>query len=160
LQRKLAATILSEGRAMTGSVAIGGGRGNGLRPWVSTAAARLLALPALAMKFIPDSGVDWSAMDFVVMGAMLTVACGLYELGAWRSGNIAYRMGFALAVLAGFLTVWANLAVGMLGSENDMVNLMFAGVLFVAAIGALLSVLRPAGMALTMAATAVAQLLA
>src|SRR5690606_15836052 len=62
--------------------------------------------------------------------------------------------------LAGFLTVWANLAVGMLGSENDMVNLMFAGVLFVAAIGALLSVLRPAGMALTMAATAVAQLLA
>ncbi len=150
---------------MTGTMPIGrGGDGNGrgkrLPPFVWGEAACLLLLPALAMRFFPDSGVNWTGSDFVVMGAMLAVACGLYELGAWMSGNPAYRLGFGLAALTAFLTVWVNLAVGMLGSENDIVNLMFAGVLFVAAVGALLAALKPAGMAWAMVAAAIAQLLA
>ena len=151
---------------MTGTMAIGSGgagngrRRNGLRPFVWGAAACLLLLPAVAMRFFPDSGVNWTGSDFVVMGAMLAIACGLYELGAWMSGNVAYRMGFGLAALTVFLTIWVNLAVGMLGSENDIVNLMFAGVLLVAAAGGLLAGLKPAGMARAMAAAAVAQLLA
>ena len=67
---------------MTGTMTMGSGRGNGLRPFVWGGAAGLLLLPAVAMRFFPDAGVDWSAMDFVVMGALLAVACGLYELGA------------------------------------------------------------------------------
>ena len=146
---------------MTGTMAIGGGgRGNRLRPFIWAGAAYLLLLPAIAMLFFPDSGVDWSAFDFVVMGAMLATACGLYELGAWLSGDTAYRAGFGVAALTGFLTVWVNLAVGMLGNEDEMVNLLFAGVLAVAAIGALLARLKAAGMARAMAATALAQLLA
>ena len=146
---------------MTGTMAIGnGGRGNGLRPWIWGAAACLLLLPALAMRFFPDSGVNWTAADFIVMGLLLALACGLYELGAWISGNVAYRMGFGLAALTAFLTLWVNLAVGMLGSGNDIVNLMFAGVLCIAAVGALAAALKPAGMARATAAAAIAQLLA
>lgn len=146
---------------MTGTMAIGnGGRGNGLRPFVWGAAACLLLLPALAMRFFPAAGVDWTALDFAAMGAMLATACGLYELGAWLSGNTAYRAGFGLAALTAFLTVWVNLAVGMLGGEGDGINLMFAGVLCVAAIGAWAAALKPAGMSRAMAATAIAQLLA
>ena len=146
---------------MTGSMAMGdGGRGNRLRPFVWGGAACLLLLPAVAMRFFPGSGVDWSAADFVAMGLLLAIACGIYELGAWASQDVAYRLGFGVAALAGFLTVWVNLAVGMLGSENDAINLMFAGVLLVAASGALIAVLRPAGMARAMLATAAAQLLA
>ena len=144
---------------MTGSMAMGdGGRGNRLRPFVWGGAACLLLLPAVAMRFFPGSGVDWTASDFVVMGLLLAIACGVYELGAWASGDFAYRMGFGLAVLTGFLTIWVNLAVGMLG--DGAINLMFAGVLLVAASGALIAVLRPAGMARAMLATAAAQLLA
>ncbi len=132
---------------------------NRLRPFVWGAAACLLLLPALAM-WRGAPGVDWSAGDFLVMGAMLATACGLYELGAWVSGNAAYRAGFGLATLTGFLTVWVNLAVGMLGDEGDPVNGMFVGVLLVAAVGALFARLKPRGMARAMAATALAQLLA
>ena len=146
---------------MTGSMAIGnGGRGNRLRPFVWGAAGGLLLLPALAMQLFPQGGVNWTGLDFLVMGAMLAGACGLYELGAWLSGNTAYRAGFGLAALAAFLTVWANLAVGMLGSEHDPVNLLFAGVLLVALAGALIAGPQPRGMARAMAATAIAQLLA
>lgn len=146
---------------MTGTLAIGNGRRrNGLRPFVWGGAACLLLLPAVAMQFFPASGVNWTGFDFIVMGVMLATACGLYELGAWLSGNTIYRAGFGLAALTAFLTVWVNLAVGMLGSENDIVNLMFAGVLLVAAGGALLAGLKPRGMAYAMTAAAVAQLLA
>ena len=146
---------------MTGTMAIGNGRrGNGLRPWIWGAAACLLLLPALAMRFFPDSGVNWTAADFIVMGLLLALACGLYELGAWISGNVAYRMGFGLAALTAFLTLWVNLAVGMLGSENDGINLMFAGVLLVAAVGGLLAAFKPAGMSRAMVAAGIAQLLA
>ncbi len=146
---------------MTGTMAMGGGgRKNGLRPFVWGAAACLLLLPAVAMQFFPHSGVNWTASDFVVMGVMLSIACGLYELGAWMSGNTAYRAGFGIAALTAFLTLWVNLAVGMLGSENDIVNLMFAGVLCVAAVGGLVAAFKPAGMARATTAAAVAQLLA
>lgn len=137
----------------------GGGRGNALRPWVWGGAACLLLLPLVAMQF-PRSGVAWTGMDFAVMGTMLAVGCGIYELGARASGDRAYRAGFGLAALAGFMTVWVNLAVGMLGSEHDGTNAMFAGVLAIAAVGALLARLRAAGMARAMLAAGIAQLVA
>ena len=146
---------------MNGTMAIDNRRrGNGLRPFVWGAAACLLLLPALAMQFFPQGGVDWTGADFLVMGVMLATACGLYELGAWLSGASTYRAGFGLAAQAAFLTVWVNLAVGMLGSENDVANLMFVGVPGIAAAGALLARFKPRGMARAMAAAAIAQLLA
>jgi hypothetical protein len=153
--------IQARGRAMTGMTAMGtGGHGNGLRPFIWGGAACLLLLPAVAMLWFPASGVDWTAFDFIAMGVLLAILCGLYELGAWLSGNIAYRAGFGLAALTGFLTIWVNLAVGMLGSEDGGINLMFAGVLFIAAAGAIIAGLKPRGMALAMSAAAIAQLAA
>lgn len=132
---------------------------NRLRPFIWGGAACLLLLPALAMQLGAD-GVVWTAGDFIAMGVMLATACGLYELATWLSGDMAYRAGFGLAVLAGFLTVWVNLAVGMYGSEGNALNLVFGGVLLVAATGALLARFRAQGMAWAMGATSVAQLLA
>jgi len=136
----------------------GRGQGNRWRPLVWGMAACLLLLPAVAMRF-PGSGVDWTGSDFVAMAVMLAIACGIYELGAWLSGNIAYRAGFGVAALAMFLTIWVNGAVGMLGSEGNRINLMFAGVLLVGAIGACIARFRAGGMARAMFATAAAQLL-
>jgi hypothetical protein len=62
-----------------------------------------------------------------------------------------------MAVLAAFLTIWVNLAVGMIGEEGDPLNLMFVGVLLLALAGALLARFRAAGMAKAMLATAAAQ---
>jgi len=76
------------------------------------------------------------------------------------SGNTAYRLGFAIAILLGLLLVWINLAVGIIGGEGNAANLVFAGVLLVGAVGAVLGRLRAAGMARAMVASGIAQLLA
>jgi len=138
----------------------GGPGRNRLRPWIWGGAAVLLLLPALAMRLFPGAGVDWNGMDFVVMGTMLAVACALYEFGARMGGSLLYRAAFGLAVLTGFLVVWVNLAVGMLGDSDNPANLPFALVLLVAAAGALAARFRARGMAAAMAAAGVVHLLA
>lgn len=118
------------------------------------AAAVLLALPAVAMRFTDE--VNWDAFDFAVMGTMLATACGLVELATRLSGSVRYRAAFALAVTTGFLLVWINLAVGIIGSERDPANALYAGVLATAALGALIARFRAAGMATALVATALA----
>ena len=119
-------------------------------------AACLLLLPLVAMHWFPGSGVDWTLSDFVVMGALLSIACGTCEL-VWRASGTFYRAAAGLAILTGFLTVWVNLAVGMIGDEDNPYNLLFAGVLAIAVCGAAFARLRARGMALAMAAAALAQ---
>lgn len=132
-------------------------RGNrwSLATW--SAAACLLLLPAVAMQF--TSGVDWNAADFIVMGVMLAVACGSYELATRLSGRTSYRAACAAAIAGGFLLVWVNLAVGMIGSEDNPANLLYLGVLVVGLVGALLVRFRARGMARVMVAMAAAQML-
>ena len=125
-------------------------------PWVG--AALLLSLPLVAMQFTNE--VDWTAFDFAIMGVLLFGCCALFELGARARRDLVYRAGVALAVLGAFLLIWINLAVGVIGSEDNPANLMFAGVLAVAGLGAIIARGRAAGMALALAATAMAQALA
>jgi hypothetical protein len=76
-----------------------------------------------------------------------------------RLGNTTtYRVAVGLAVMAGLLLVWANLAVGLVGSEHNPVNLLYGSVLAVAAIGALVARFRPLGMSRAMFGAAVTYL--
>jgi len=118
-------------------------------------AALLLLLPAVAMQF--TSEVNWTASDFIFMGVMLSAACGAYELLARLTPSTSYRAAVGIAIATAFLTVWVNVAVGMLGSEDNPANLLFGVVLAVGFIGALIARFRPQGMARAMAATALAQ---
>jgi hypothetical protein len=45
----------------------------------------------------------------------------------------------------------------MIGSENNPINLLFGGVLLIALVGAIIARFKPAGMARTMVAAAIAQ---
>jgi hypothetical protein len=142
--------------------AMADGSGGGSRwrwaPWIGAAA--LLAVPALAMRFAPEAGVNWTAADFAVMAAMLAAACGAFELAMRASGDWLYRAGAAVAVGTGVLLLWANLAVGLVGDGDNPANWLFVGVLAVGAAGAVLARLKAAGMARAAAATALAQLAA
>ena len=122
-------------------------------------AAALLSLPALAMRFYPDAGVNWSSGDFVVMGALLLVACSAVEIGARMSSHLLYRLGVIVAVGTGFLTVWVNLAVGMIQGEGNPMNLAFLGVLAIALLGAFAVRFAAQGMARVMIAAGIAQAL-
>lgn len=118
-------------------------------------AVLLLAVPFLAMQF-DVTGVNWTASDFIVFGAILLMAGLPLELAARAHESWTYRAAAALALLAMFLTTWANLAVGIVGSEDNPMNLLFFGALLVGVIGAAVARGRARGVALAMFATAAA----
>jgi hypothetical protein len=121
-------------------------------------AAALLSLPLIAMQF--TSEVNWTVSDFVVMGIMLTLVGVAFELSVRAARSNAYVVGAGIAVAAAFLMTWANLAVGIIGNEDNPMNLIFFGVLAIGLTGALFSRLQPLRMAYAMEATALAQAIA
>lgn len=108
--------------------------------------------PLVAMQFTTE--VDWSPFDFTLWGVMLLVACAVVEAGLRLSSNWSYRAGMAVALGAGFVLTWANLAVGVIGDEGDPINQVFFAVLAIGAIGAFIANFRPRGMAMAMGAMA------
>lgn len=119
-------------------------------------AAALVALPLVAMQFTDE--VNWTPADFAFAAAMIGGVGVAFELAVRVSANHCYRAGAALALAAAFLLVWINLAVGIIGSEDNPANLLYAGVLGVGLVGVLLARFRPQGMALAMLATGLAQI--
>jgi hypothetical protein len=118
-------------------------------------AAALLLLPLVAMQF--TSEVNWTLSDFVFAGAMFGLVGGTYELAVRVSRNYAYRGGVAVALLAAFLLVWINLAVGIIGSEDNPANLVFFAVIAIALSGSIVARFDAVGMARAMTVTALAQ---
>ena len=117
----------------------------------------ILLLPLVAMQFTDE--VVWDAFDFAAAAALLIGAAVTYELVARTRATVEYRAAVAVAVATGFILVWANGAVGIIGREHEHVNMIFAAVLAVALVGALIARFRPRGMARAMVATALAQVL-
>ncbi|NNF68043.1 MAG: hypothetical protein HKM98_11095 [Gammaproteobacteria bacterium] len=128
---------------------------NRLRIAAWATAGLILLLPLIAMQFTDE--VNWSAADFIVFGAMLAGVGIAFELAIRKSGNHAYRAGFGIGLAAVFLLIWVNLAVGIIGSETNDINMLYFGVIAVGIIGAIIATLKPSGMALTMFAMAGAQ---
>lgn len=117
-------------------------------------AALLLAAPWLAMRVTDE--VAWSAGDFALFAAMLGGAGLTLELAAMRSRELAYRAGAVLAVGAAFLMVWACLAVGIVGGEDDPINLAYPGVVVLGLAAAALGRFRASGLSRAMLVVAAA----
>ena len=110
----------------------------------------LLTIPWLAQW-------PWSASDFVVAAVIFGIVGGTFELAVRASGNASYRLGAAAAIGTASLLVWVNLAVGIIGNENNPLNLMFFGVILTALVGGIAARFRADGMARTMIVTAALQ---
>jgi hypothetical protein len=103
--------------------------------------------------------MNWDLLDFLAFGVMVTVALTIVVLAGRRTRSGAYRAAAAIAALGAFLLVWVNGAVGIIGNEENDANMMFFGVLGVAAVGAVIARFRASGMARALYATAAAQVL-
>lgn len=117
----------------------------------------ILLVPLIAMQFTDE--VDWTLFDFVVAGVLLAGTGLAYELGARMTGNSVYRAAVGVAVVTALILFWLNLAVGLIGSEDNPVNTMYFAVPLVGFFGALIARFRPNGMARALFATALAQAL-
>jgi hypothetical protein len=128
---------------------------NILRVAVGTAA--LLLIPLVAMQFNDD--VNWTLFDFVVAGGLLFGTGATFVLVAGRADTTVYRVAFGFAIGTSLLLIWVNLAVGVIGSEDNPANVLYLGVIAVVFLGAIIARLRPRGMARALFATALAQAL-
>ena len=70
-----------------------------------------LSLIFVAMQFSGE--INWSIMDFVIMGTLLSTA-GLVATYLWvKFADSKYRIVFILLVLLAVLLIWAEIAVGI-----------------------------------------------
>ena len=74
----------------------------------------LLLIPFIAMQF--DTGVDWKALDFLIMGVLLLGTGLLIDLVLRKISTTKNRIIICGIVLAVFFLIWAELAVGIFGT--------------------------------------------
>jgi hypothetical protein len=133
----------------------GGRRGSRWRIAAWATAAILLLLPLFPMQVTNE--VAWDLADFVFAGVLIVGVGVAYELTVRMTDNTPYRAAVAVALAAAFILIWINLAVGIIGTEDNPANLMYGGVLVVGFIGAVIARFRPDGLARALFATALAQ---
>ncbi|HVX58796.1 MAG TPA: hypothetical protein VG964_03635 [Candidatus Saccharimonadales bacterium] len=73
----------------------------------------ILLVPLIAMQF--NDGVNWTALDFATAGILLLGAGFIYEFVVRPINNVRKRNVFAAVLVAAFLFIWAELAVGIFG---------------------------------------------
>ena len=117
----------------------------------------LLMIPFVAMQFTGE--VNWSAADFVLMGALLFGTGTSFVLITRFRTNLVYRIAMGMAIGTTLFMIWANLGVGLIGSGPNLGNLMYMGVLAVVFIGSLRSRFSSVGMEHVMYLTALSLVL-
>ena len=82
---------------------------------IVTTVAVLLLIPFIAMKFTGE--VKWDGRDFITAGVLLLGTGLVCELVMRKVKKIQYRLALCAVVLATLFVVWAELAVGILGTR-------------------------------------------
>jgi cell division protein FtsL len=124
---------------------------------VALGTALVLSVPLVAQQFTDE--VNWSVADFLVMGVLIFSAGLSYVLITRYVTNIVHKAAIVMALGSTFLMIWANLAVGLIGSGPNPGNLMYLAVIAVGFIGTFFSRFTPAGMERTLYAMALAVVL-
>lgn len=74
----------------------------------------ILSLPLIAMRL--SNEWDWGVFDFVIMGVLLVMA-GLLVMASIRSiKTVRNRTLAVVGIVVALLLIWAELAVGIIGS--------------------------------------------
>lgn len=102
---------------------------------------------------------SWSLSDFIIAGVLIFGSGVIYELIVRKPSSTSYRIAAGSAVVTGLLLIWVNLAVGLIGNENNPANLMYFGVLAIGLIGVSVARLEARGMFRALLTTAIAQAL-
>lgn len=129
--------------------------------YVAIATGILLLIPLIGMQFSDD--VVWTLSDFVIAGILLFGTGFAYiwvtRVLATVGDSTFYRAAVGLALFSGLFLIWSNLAVGIIGSENNSINTLYFGVIFIGITGAVIARFQPHGMAYVMFTMALTQAL-
>lgn len=71
----------------------------------------ILSVPLMAMQFSGE--VNWTMFDFVVIGTLIFGTGLMLDLAIKKTRNNTHRVALGVLILAVFLYIWAELAVGI-----------------------------------------------
>lgn len=108
----------------------------------------VLLIPLIAMQFTDE--VIWTLSDFIFAGILLFAAGASFVLVLTKNSGNMYKVGMSIAIVSTFLLIWVNLAVGLIGNEENSLNLMYFGVVVIGLVGAFISRFQPKGMSFTL----------
>ena len=111
----------------------------------------LLMIPFVAMQISGE--VDWSFMDFAIMGTLIFITGMAYVTLTRFASNWLLKLAFIITIGITFFMIWANLAVGLIGSGPHAGNLMYIVIYLIVAIGTLRYYSNPSKMVYVMLAT-------
>jgi hypothetical protein len=74
----------------------------------------LLIIPLIAMQLTDE--VEWSLFDFIIMGTLLLITGLMGEIIFKKVKKYKHRVILYVVVSITFLLIWAELAVGILGT--------------------------------------------
>jgi len=74
----------------------------------------LLLIPFVAMQFTNE--VNWTLMDFIIAGFLLLGTGIMCEIVLKKITNIKCRIVVCVLLILIFLLIWAELAVGIIGT--------------------------------------------
>ncbi len=121
---------------------------------IALGAASILLIPLIAMLFTEE--VDWNLADFLIAWIMLFGTGITYKLISIKmSQSVQYKIATGLAVVGLLMIVWVNLAVGIIGNEENPVNLIFYAVHVIGIMGTFISRFEAKGMSYTAYAMAI-----
>lgn len=123
--------------------------------YLALATAALLLLPLIAMQFSEE--VAWTLSDFIFAGVLICGTGLAYIFVTHRSKNMIFRIAVGFALFSGFFLIWSNLAVGLIGSEDNPLNLLYFLVIGVGVIGAFITRFKATGLMYTLFAMATTQ---
>lgn len=130
------------------------------RQIVWTIVVALILLIFLAMQFTNFGKVEMQWNETIAYSTILLIVGGAYEMWRWlKTQSGTYRFAFGIGLLGVLFLGLVSGAVGIIGSENNSVNLMYWAVPAVWLIGSLISRFKSRGMAYTLFATALVQFL-
>lgn len=73
-----------------------------------------MLVPLISMQFTKE--VDWNLFDFTIGGVLIFITGMLIEIAAKKIKNSNYRITLLILLVIVFLLIWAELAVGILGT--------------------------------------------
>lgn len=81
---------------------------------VALVTAAILLVPFVAMQFTGE--VNWTLSDFVIAGVLLAGTGLAYVLSTTKMSNPRSRLVIGAVLAVALLLVWAELAVGLIGT--------------------------------------------
>lgn len=115
----------------------------------------LLCIPLAGMQL--TSEINWTSGDFLSAFLLLFGSGTVYLLVSRGRSGMLYRSALSVFLLSGLFLIWANGAVGLIGSENNMINLAYYAVILFGISGGALSRFKAKGMKYTLAGMAFTQ---